>query len=486
MFKSVFLILLQSILFFRFSMKGNNKVIVFVITVSTIYFTLSFFSKEISSYVPSFKNVELFADISTTKEASVVPEKINIKQSLVSVVDSTFTQMEDYNKADEISDFDNETKSIALHKLAQKLYDLSQNKKTKIRIAWLGDSQIEGDLITQDIRKMLQEHFGNKKGVGFLPINCVSSDLRATSSTKLVGDFTPNHFKKNPENSIFLSGYSYFSSNLDITFKDRIKKDSTQVTEKWLLFGKGENIKITQNGEEKDYPALDYFNRVLLDKSTSSSISFSAKFPKTPVYGVSFEPESGIVLDNFSFRGITGVELKKVQQELLEKINNDNYYDLVVFQYGVNMMFRAKDTNYDYYHKIMTPVISNFKNKLSKSEILIFSCSDRAFNYDGEWKSAIGIDSLIKTQARIAYENKVPFYNLFSSMGGKGVMKKWCDTVPKLANKDYIHFNPRGSREVAKVIFKCLIKEFNKAINDRKHKIEIELKNAKTKEKSNA
>lgn len=471
-------------------MKGNNKVIVFVITVSTIYFTLSFFSKEISSYVPSFKNVDLFADIISVKETPNTPKQSTTNQSFASVttIDSTFTfsQLDEYNKSNEIIDFDNESKSIALSKLADKLYDLSQNKKAKIRIAWLGDSQIEGDLITQDIRKMLQEHFGNKKGVGFLPINCVSSDLRATSSTSISGNYTPFHFKKNPEKGVFLSGYSYLSPNLNITFKDRIKKDSTQVTEKWLLFGKGNDIAVTQNGIESIYPANQYFNRILLDKSTSNSVSFTAKFPNTPVYGVSFEPESGIILDNFSFRGITGVELKKVQQELLEKINEDNYYDLVVFQYGVNMMFRAKDTNYDYYHKIMTPVISNFKNKLSKSEMLIFSCSDRAFNYDGEWKTAIGIDSLIKVQARLAFENKVPFYNLFSSMGGKGVMKKWCDTVPRLANKDYIHFNYKGSKEVAKVIFKCLIKEFNKAIDDKKHKIEIELKNAKTKEKSNA
>jgi hypothetical protein len=296
-------------------MKGNTKVIVFVITVSVIYISLSFFSKEITSYIPSFKNVALLADITKTQKAEITSERITKKTSQISIAHPTFTQLDNYYNPNEIIDFDNETKSIALSKLTEKLYALSQNEKVKIRIAWFGDSQIEGDLITQDIRKKLQEYFGNKKGVGFLPLNSVSSELRATSSTKTLGELTPHHFKKDPEKNIFLSGYSYFSPNLDITFKDKTKKDSTQVTEKWLLFGKGEDIKITQQGQEKNYPAQYHFNRVLLDKSTSNSISFAAKFPNTPVYGVSFEPESGIVLDNFSFRGITGVELKKIQKE---------------------------------------------------------------------------------------------------------------------------------------------------------------------------
>ncbi|QYS86219.1 hypothetical protein JJC03_14905 [Flavobacterium oreochromis] len=170
-------------------------------------------------------------------------------------------------------------------------------------------------------------------------------------------------------------------------------------------------------------------------------------------------------MDNFSFRGITGVELDKISTELLQKLNQENYYDLIVFQYGVNLMFRPNDVNYDYYYQKMTPLIKKFKKEMPKTDFLIFSCSDRAFKYNNEWKSAIGIDSLIKTQARLSYDNKIPFYNLFLSMGGKGIMKKWVDTIPTMASKDYIHFNSRGSKVVAKTIFKSIQKEFDKVKN---------------------
>ena len=403
-------------------MSGNRKVIVFSITFTLIYFGLSFFSKNISSYFPSFKNIDLFADVINQKS---IIKKSNPKQkeSFIAIPKPAYSQFDNYNLSNQIINFDN-NQEVVLTKLSQKLFDLSQNKKVKIRIAWLGDSQIEGDLITKDIRGMLQELFGNQKGVGFLPINCVSSDLRSTSFTKINGSYTDYNFKKQPNKNLFFSGYSYFSPNLNITFKDRTKKDSNQVTEKWLLFGKGDSIEVTQNGNSKKYAANNDFNKILLNKSSSNTVSFDAKFSSTPVYGVSFEPESGIVLDNFSFRGITGVELKSLKNDLLKSMDNQNYYDLIVIQYGVNMMFRANDTNYDYYYKIMDPVLKKLKKQMPNTEFLIFSCSDRAFKYDNEWKSAIGIDSLIKVQARLAYDNKVPFYNLFSSMGGKEVMKK--------------------------------------------------------------
>jgi lysophospholipase L1-like esterase len=199
-----------------------------------------------------------------------------------------------------------------------------------------------------------------------------------------------------------------------------------------------------------------------------SGVSNKAKFQvssnKTPLYGVSSEPESGIILDNFSFRGITGVELKKMDSKMLQELNNSGYYDLIVFQYGVNLMFKPDDTNYDYYYRAMKNVLKKFKKNMPDTEFLLLSCSDRAFNYDGEWKTAVGIDSLINVQAKLAYNNKLTFYNFYKSIGGNGTIVKWADSTVKLANKDYVHFNFRGANAVAKTIYKALINDYNKAV----------------------
>jgi hypothetical protein len=38
-------------------------------------------------------------------------------------------------------------------------------------------------------------------------------------------------------------------------------------------------------------------------------------------------------------------------------------------------------------------------------------------------------------------------------MGGNGSMVQWVEAVPAKANKDYTHFNHRGAKEVANIIY---------------------------------
>jgi lysophospholipase L1-like esterase len=374
-----------------------------------------------------------------------------------------------YEKKGTLVRFNADTVSPALQKFNEKLIALSEGKKVKIRIAWFGDSQIEGDFITQDIREMLQNYFGQQKGVGYVPITSISSDFRKTAKVFTTGDVGVDNFKKQDHNAgLFFSGYSFYSNNLDIDFRDNVRKTSGQITQKWLLYGKGDSISVKINDSVRKYPANQEFNKILIGSGVSNKAKFTVSSKRTPIFGLSSEPQSGIVLDNFSFRGISGVELKKINSNLLAELSQSGYYDLIVFQYGVNLMFKPNDTNYDYYYRGMRPVLQKFKNNMPNTEFLLFSCSDRAFNYDGTWKTAVGIDSLIQTQARLAYDTDIPFYNFYKSIGGNGTIVKWADSTVQYANKDYIHFNFRGAKAVAKTIYTAIINDYNKALKLKK------------------
>ena len=445
-------------------MNNNKRVLTLILSVTCILLLLSFFSNEIVVYFPNFKNVNLISDILKKKnELNITNPKAVVSSE--NPKDSPYFTFEDYTKKGTIIQFGADTLNPSLQKLSEKLLLLSQHKKTKIRIAWFGDSQIEGDFITQDLRKLLQNYFDTDNGVGFVPVVSISSDFRTTAKMEVNGAVQIDNFKKtNGHANLFLSGYSFYGNRLDINFSDNTQKNSTQISEKWLLYGKGDSIAIKNNDTVyKKYPANSYFNRVLLNKSSSNKTKFELASGNTPIYGVSSEPESGIVLDNFSFRGITGVELKKLNVNLLDELNKSGYYDLIVFQYGVNLMFRPNDTNYDYYYKVMNPVLKKMKQHMGNSEFLLFSCSDRAFNYNGEWKTAVGLDSLVYTQAKLAQENKMPYYNFYKSIGGNGTVVKWADSSLVLANKDYIHFNFRGAKVAANIIFKAIINDYKKA-----------------------
>lgn len=444
-------------------MNNSRKVIILILVVAIIQLTLSVFSNEFIDYYPYFKNVNLLSDI-LVKEKSKKELHKKLKKVTTNLVDGVvINDFDTYVKKGTLVRFNTDTLQPALTKFNEKLIALSQGKNVKIRIAWFGDSQIEGDFITQDVRAMLQNYFGEQKGVGYVPITSISSDFRQTAKLFASGDITADNFKKSDRNSnLFFSGYSFFSNNLNVDFTDNTSKN--QLTQKWLLYGKGDSISVTIKDSVRKYPADKNFNKLLVNNSTSNKVKFKVSSGKTPIYGVSSEPQSGIVLDNFSFRGITGVELKKINSNMLAEINKSGYYDLIVFQYGVNLMFQPNDTNYDYYYRAMRPVLKKFKNDMPNTEFLLFSCSDRAFNYDGEWKTAVGIDSLIHTQARLAYDNDIPFYNFYNSIGGKGTVVKWADSTLQLANKDYIHFNFRGAKVAAKIIFKAIIHDYEKAV----------------------
>ena len=439
----------------------RSKVLIFCGATLFILFTASYFSQEIIGFYPNFKAINIISDIIQRPISKI---KITSPRKILSVRTNphfinTFEQYDTLENT--IIKFDQYNDDVAMADFQNKLTALAKRKKGKIRIAWFGDSTIECDLITQQLRGMFSTYFDVSTAVGFMPLYTATSNLRKTGSIDFVGNLESYNFKENPQN-LFLSGYSYSATDLDLTVTNNVKKKPLVSLDKWLYCGPGDSLLIESNEKIIAFKPTKYFNKILLDSTASNSIHFKIKNNSTPVFGISIEPENGIIIDNFSFRGITEVELRKIQNQLLDEINAASTYDLIIFQYGVNLLYSPELNNFDNYYSKMSHVLQKLKTHLSKSEFLIIGSADRAFKYDGEWKTAIGMDSLIKVQAKLAYTNKIPFLNLYKSMGGKGTIVKWADTIPSLANKDYIHFNYKGANKVANIIFNSFINDYNK------------------------
>ena len=73
-------------------------------------------------------------------------------------------------------------------------------------------------------------------------------------------------------------------------------------------------------------------NEQLLSSTAMPTLQIKSNTATTPFYGISFESENGIILDNYSFRGITGVEFKKIDEDFLQAVQNAHHYDLIVMQ----------------------------------------------------------------------------------------------------------------------------------------------------------
>ena len=190
---------------------------------------------------------------------------------------------------------------------------------------------IEGDLLTQTLRKLLQQEYGGY-GVGYLPISSNVAGFRQTATTSASG-WNDTSFKTKGATNMYLSGH-YFTGDGSGSYTDNtIKNDSlaTPIT-KSVIYGRGGGS-VSVNGTELSLGGNASVNKESITDS-SHQIKLKGNAGSTPIYGVSFESQKGIFVDNFSFRGITGVELNKLDEDFIKAIQENNHYDLIVLQYG--------------------------------------------------------------------------------------------------------------------------------------------------------
>ncbi len=456
-------------------MRNNKEVVVFTLVVTLILFCYSLFSAFSHSDVLRLSKVSILSDVLYDKASKAGPVKTipdttttveayteDIKADTAKIVKS-FAK---YMQPKLLTNFNVDTTKSALPRLMAKLHAIKKGKKAKIRIAWFGDSLVEADVISMQFRKLIQQ-FTATYGVGFIPATSITSRFRVTAKHTWKGTWEEDNFKTGtPRAPLFLSGYAFYTADGEVTVQDETIQDTVQpqTIEKSLLCGQSKTgmVNLTVNGQPKQYRADKLLNRLPLETSTNHSITVGIKDNKLPVYGITLEPVSGIIIDNFSFRGISGSELGKFDTSFLQAVNSEDAYDLVVLEYGVNLMAHANDMEFGWYSSSISHVVHRMQRAMPNAEFLIISTTDRAFFINGRWQSAPGIHNLVKTQAEIAYKNGATFYNMFENMGGAGTIAAWSETNPPLAKDDRIHPSYKGTQILGDMIFQSFMNDYNK------------------------
>jgi len=446
-------------------MNANLRVVKLTLYLVIIYLAISVADSLFNFPFDVFSKINLISEI--VKKPSISKVVINpIVVTPIEITPEPQKNFELYLQKNQITSFNADSNSIALSGFIQKIAELkSGKKKRKIRVAYLGDSIIEGDLLTQTFRRLMQKEFGGS-GVGFVPITSQVSKQRQSVFASYSTNWEDNNFKTNGDKStLYLSGHQFTGPGGWVKLSDQVIKDSLALIEKTLICGKSQSpITLTINNMPEIINPDKPFNRIVLQKDNSHVIEVHFGEQNFPVYGISFESDNGIIVDNFSFRGISGIEYKNIDTFFLKQIQAENPYDLIVLQFGINVLYKPETTNFNFYSKLFEPVLDKFKKCFTGAEILVIGSTDRAFRYTDVYSSAIGMDSLIKLQAAMAYNNKASFYNQYASMGGKNSLVKWVEQNPPMANKDYIHPNAKGAEELGKYLFDAVMKEYRKYV----------------------
>ena len=333
-----------------------------------------------------------------------------------------------------------------------------------VRIAYYGDSFIEGDIFSQDLRELLQDQFGGN-GVGW--VDCASQvhGFRQSVVHSFSG-ITEYEIVKRPfsnANQGIAQRYFTATEGARITYKGaRARRHQNQWTKAifYLRSDGGLRLQTTMNGDSTIVDTIAGAPRLQTiecrDSVPMTSVSYTLRGigSGTLFYGVALEPLSGVIVDNFSMRGSAGYTLSQIPDATLAQFAALRPYDLIVVHYGLNVA-NTGQSNYSGYTRNMGQAIEHLRQAYPHTSILVVGMPDRDQRSANGLHTMKGVEALVAYQQIMASDHAVSFFNLFEAMGGRDSMKGLVEQG--MANKDYTHINFKGGRHLARFLFDAIM-----------------------------
>lgn len=433
---------------------------------------LSFVPDGMQIFSYKIKKVDVFQDVrkDTAAQTQSMLRTSNEQVAMAGVIDfsSLITAIQNtYNNASEVLYAEPAQMSRqqienpgALKKFADAL---KQAGSKKIRILHYGDSAIEGDNISADVRKNLQAKFGGN-GVGLVGVTSQDVQFRVTTKLSFSSDWKTSSLitSNNEKLPLGINGCIYQASNgswvrYEVSGQYAVKNFSNvhiyytadkNTTIKYSFDDRGEaSAELKASHSVSDY--------VLNAPGKAKSVKITVSNPsKTYFYGVSLEESNGVYVDNIPLRGNSGISLRDLDVKTLKDFNRLGNYRLIILNFGLNMI-SADARDFGWYESAMASIIGKYKEAFPEASILIMSVQDKSKKNGSRFVTDPSVTKLVETQRRIAQKNGVAFWNLFQAMGGNDSMNDWVEKG--LAEKDYSHMKLTGAKKIADLLTEALL-----------------------------
>ncbi|MFN2974197.1 GDSL-type esterase/lipase family protein [Terriglobus aquaticus] len=364
--------------------------------------------------------------------------------------------------------------SHALDPFFQQLWALQQGKPVMVTVLHYGDSPTTADLITGDIREILQERFGDaghgfnlgaKPWAWYGHRNVEMKDSGWASSQK---DATGVGKMKQ---SLYGLGGAIFSGSAGAettyTLRDAASAPATAVAIDYLQQPGGGTMTVAADGN--NVATIDTNGPTAVPASRLVNLPAGAKEIKVAVsngsvkwFGADFRHGGkGVIYDSLGLNGATttvvsrtfdpaawGMELQQAKPSL------------IVINYG---------TNESQFAGLVTTLEQELRAAVAKARaaapgvpILIMSPMDRG-EHGGmsEIHTNPQIPKIVEIQQKVAADTHCAFFNTYAAIGGDGTMARWYAAKPRLITADLIHPTPDGAVIVARLFVDHLYAAFD-------------------------
>lgn len=359
--------------------------------------------------------------------------------------------------------------ATALAELFKKLDSLLYKNEGRVNIVHIGDSHIQADYFSGELRTQLQNTFGNA-GRGFVfPYQIARSNGPVDISINYSGAWSYNTIMKDFESvNIGASGYTLFA------------KDSAELWVSTVLDNRNSNSfnKLTvfqSNGTFEPFH--------LKDNITVSGINHSGPFPYSTFLLNEFKDSlglrarsnngqkvelHGLVLENTQ-AGILYHAMGTNGSSTLQYLRSNKYHkhiaalkaDLVIISFGTNDCYLP----YSRFCSSCTQdrfktIIRQIKTENPNAAILITTPADHFYRrrYDNK-----NLYYLNRALHKMAEDEGVAVWDLYNIMGGSRSITKW--QRGGLARGDLIHFTKEGYKLQGDLLYKALMESYESRFN---------------------
>jgi lysophospholipase L1-like esterase len=433
-----------------------------------------------------FPSKEELFDHKETKSISNILKTIDEIDLLDSLGANTLQQTPQKQKRDSVSKLITHIQyknKEALTSFFESLRTIKSSNQS-IRVLHYGDSQIEGDRITDYLRLKLQALFGGQGPglISLMPISpSVTNRIINGPGWDRYGVFTSKDTRIAHNNFGVMAGFTRFMEPKKLY--DTSETISTDLTVSTTKMG-GANamaykkIKMFYGGSKTktwcefyDGPALvsadslnagGLFNIIEYQVGLGSlthSFKFSGK-DSPDFYGLSLENDKGVYVDNIALRGSSGTFFHQINAQQLKDFYNLLNVKLIILQFGGNVLPSLKDaTMAATYGNYIKNQITIVKKIAPKASILFIGPSDMCIKQGTNYITYPFLEETRNAIKKAVLESNCAFFDMYDCMGGRNSMPSWVEQ--NLASTDYTHFSPQGARKIATLLYTALINEYN-------------------------
>ena len=373
-------------------------------------------------------------------------DSINYLQELVTTHITRF-----YFPNDDITYFD---------ALFKKMENAKRNKEI-VRVLHYGDSQIELDRISSNLRNYFQENFGGG-GPGLLPV--VKSIPTMAYIQSGSGDFVPyttygeGSRSRDGDYGLMakayqLNGHGSFALTAN---KNQPSERLKQYSLIRLIFNdkRGDlKVSLRDKDHKRDYelesPGEGF--QVLEWKLDTPIAAFSLNMSGfARIYGVLVDDGYGVSVDNVPMRGCSGTIFTQITDTLLSQTYETVNVGLIIMQYGGNSMPGMSEKGVPAYAQRIGAQIRYFHNVYPTAKILFIGPSDMSTMVNGTLQTYPLLPKTVEALKEVVLENGAAFWDMYEVMGGENSMIAWVKSG--WAGNDYVHFTGMGANKIGSLL----------------------------------